>query len=321
VEDVKAMYEAGTISSNTTKTAWVVGTIIGSAKDGTTLNESGSDVDTNIALAKDASSTDFIPVQLKKGGLRTIANVVDNTANVGKEVNVYGTVGTYFSVAGVKPTSKIYGLTTIEIKTTEGYATYYNKSCAYEIPEGVQGGIVTNASSEGGALTIDYMYNSDSETSKVVPTGSALLLYNNGEGSKSYNVVNTSSASTAESGNILYGYADNQDASGNTSVEGDYYYYKLTYLNGENLGFYWGADNGAGFVMTNQTGAFLAVSTASAAKSYSLFGETTGINAVNAAKTGNSDAVFTLSGVRVNANKGNLPKGLYIVNGKKVLVK
>ena len=57
-----------------------------------------------------------------------------------------------------------------------------------------------------------------------------------------------------------------------------------------------------------------------AVQGYRLDGnEVTGIEAVEAA---NENAViYTISGVRVNAEKGNLPKGLYIVNGKKVLVK
>ena len=33
----------------------------------------------------------------------------------------------------------------------------------------------------------------------------------------------------------------------------------------------------------------------------------------------NADAIYTLSGIRVNAN--NLKKGIYIVNGKKVVIK
>ena len=47
--------------------------------------------------------------------------------------------------------------------------------------------------------------------------------------------------------------------------------------------------------------------------------EETGIGNVNMDKV--SNAIYTLSGVRVNADKNNLPKGLYIINGKKFLVK
>ncbi len=79
-------------------------------------------------------------------------------------------------------------------------------------------------------------------------------------------------------------------------------------------------DGVVGFFIANNTRvtagkAYLQVPTASSAKSLKMvFGDTTGINDINAAKA--DDAYYTISGVRV----ANPAKGLYIKNGKKVVI-
>lgn len=65
--------------------------------------------------------------------------------------------------------------------------------------------------------------------------------------------------------------------------------------------------------------AYLQVSAAQAAKGFKMvFGDATGISNVNAGKAANADnAYYTLSGIRTEAPV----KGLYIRNGKKIIVK
>ena len=99
-----------------------------------------------------------------------------------------------------------------------------------------------------------------------------------------------------------------------------YKYYKLAYGNWTNktqLGFYWGADNGGAFYVKART-AYLAVSAGDAtAKGFTLNGEATGIEGVNA-NVENAKAIYNLNGQRV----ASMAKpGLYIVNGKKVVRK
>ena len=99
-----------------------------------------------------------------------------------------------------------------------------------------------------------------------------------------------------------------------------YMYYKLAYGNWTNktqLGFYWGADNGAAFYVKVGT-AYLAVrATETTAKGFTLNGEATGIEGVNA-NVENAKAIYNLNGQRV----ASMAKpGLYIVNGKKVVRK
>ena len=96
-------------------------------------------------------------------------------------------------------------------------------------------------------------------------------------------------------------------------------YYKLTVkkVNGEDLvGFYYGANDGAAFV-NGAHRAYLAV-TGAAAKYYVFNGEATGINSIEKAVAADG-AIYNLQGVRVDAQ--NMVKGIYVVNGKKVVIK
>ena len=103
--------------------------------------------------------------------------------------------------------------------------------------------------------------------------------------------------------------------------EPGYKYYKLAYDDFENktgLGFYWGADNAGAFNVKAGT-AYLAVpaSEANNAKGFAFDGETTGIENVNVAAN-QSKTIYNLNGQRVS----NMSQaGLYIVNGKKVVIR
>ena len=49
--------------------------------------------------------------------------------------------------------------------------------------------------------------------------------------------------------------------------------------------------------------------------------DATGINTPATATTTTQQSIYTLSGVRLSNDLNNLPKGIYIVNGKKYIVK
>lgn len=103
--------------------------------------------------------------------------------------------------------------------------------------------------------------------------------------------------------------------------EDGYKYYKLAYDNytaKTGLGFYWGAENGGVFSVKAGT-AYLAVpeSEVNNAKGFAFDGETTGIENVNVAAN-QSKTIYNLNGQRVS----NMSQaGLYIVNGKKVVIR
>ena len=110
-------------------------------------------------------------------------------------------------------------------------------------------------------------------------------------------------------------------AGGVFNAETGYKYYKLAYDNYEaktGLGFYWGAENGGAFNVKAGT-AYLAVpvTVAAGAKGFTLNGESTGIEGINA-NVENAKAIYNLNGQRI----ATMAKpGLYIVNGKKVVRK
>lgn len=200
--------------------------------------------------------------------------------------------------------------------TDAGFATYYTDK-AFVMPENVQGGIVTKANKETNQLTISYNY----QPGTVVPAKTPIVL----KGEKGdYTVNYTTSEETAPAGNMLYG-AENVDAEGKTFVEGtNVKYYKLALGNDGKCGFYWGATDGAAFEYTANR-AFLAIDITDASQapaSFSLDGDGS-TTAINGIMNGNRDSqkIYTVTGVYAGKSLNNLPKGIYIVGGKKVAVK
>lgn len=200
--------------------------------------------------------------------------------------------------------------------TDAGFATYYTDK-AFVMPENVQGGIVTKANKETNQLTISYNY----QPGTVVPAKTPIVL----KGEKGdYTVNYTTSEETAPAGNMLYG-ADNVDADGMTFVEGtNVKYYKLALGNDGKCGFYWGATDGAAFEYTANR-AFLAIDITDASQApegFSLDGDG-GTTDIDGVMNGNDDSqkIYTVTGVYAGKSLDKLPKGIYIVGGKKVAVK
>lgn len=197
--------------------------------------------------------------------------------------------------------------------SSAGYATYFTDK-AFTMPEGVTGNIIT-ANNGNNILTIEDKYPAGS----VVPASTALLL-KGAEKEYTCNVVTTTE--TAPANNLLHGTTTDEETN---AGEGTYKYYKLSYDdNDANLGFYWGAENGAAFM--NKAGkAYLALPVTegqSMAKGFSLSdlanGTTTSIQQASIADKAVS--IFDINGRRVSTLNG-AAKGVYIVGGKKVMVK
>lgn len=192
--------------------------------------------------------------------------------------------------------------------TDAGYATFYTED-AYLMPEGVTGATITT--NDDASLTIHYNY----PAGETVPSKSPLLLKGD-PGQYTYTIVE--SDKEADTNTVLHG--STEDVT--TSVEGMTYYYKLSYDdNGENLGFYWGAEDGGAF--TSKGGlCYLALpasikETRQGGFAFSDLGTTTGIGSTTTAKTGDA-TIYTLDGRRVQRIAA---PGLYIVGGKKCIVK
>ena len=107
---------------------------------------------------------------------------------------------------------------------------------------------------------------------------------------------------------------------GEFTKETGYLYYKLAYNNYDKktgLGFYWGAADGGAFSVKAGT-AYLAVPEGSGAKAFTLDGGVvTGISSVNV-ESNRTKTIYNIAGQRVY---DMTKSGLYIVDGKKVVVK
>ena len=197
--------------------------------------------------------------------------------------------------------------------TTAQYDTYYTED-AFVMPEGVTGYTITSA--DGKTLN----FNGNYVAGKTVPAKTALLLKADEKPAAdkkfTYTIVN--SDEVAPTDNLLHGSV----AEATTNVEGAKAYYKLANDKVDHLGFYYGAENGGAFTNSAHK-AYLAVKTEtlSQKRGFSFDSMTTGINHVVAnAEHAKSTVIYDLNGRRVNSLNA-AAKGVYIVNGKKVIVK
>ena len=151
-----------------------------------------------------------------------------------------------------------------------------------------------------------------------VPSKTGVLVYTTDENLKYYEVENKTVSALEADVNMLQPAPTNGGVFEATDA---YKYYKLAYDDFDNktgLGFYWGAPEGGKFFVKAGT-AYLAVPkvNAAGAKGFTLSGEATGIEGVNA-NVENAKAIYNLNGQRV----ASMAKpGLYIVNGKKMVVR
>ncbi len=197
--------------------------------------------------------------------------------------------------------------------TTAQYGTYYTED-AYVMPEGVLGYTIT--SEDGKTLNFNEAYAAGA----VVPAKTALLLKATEKltADKDYTYTIVNSTEVAPTDNLLHGSV----AEATTNVEGAKAYYKLANDEVDHLGFYYGAENGGAFTNSAHK-AYLAVKTEtlSQKRGFSFDSMTTGINQVVAnAEHAKTTVIYDLNGRRVNSLSA-AAKGVYIVNGKKVIVK
>ena len=194
------------------------------------------------------------------------------------------------------------------------YLTTYSDQ-ALVVPAGVKAAVVT---ANGEGIRNDYRYNSGD----VIPAGTGVLL-KGGKGNSFY-LSASESTEMAPEDNLLHGTLTDEM----TNVAGADKYYKLSYdrATGTEIGFYWGAANGGAFM--NKGGkAFLAIpATLQAAQltGFSLFDldnnqTVTGIEHATATPAATL-RVYDLNGRRINVNHvDELPQGIYVINGKKVI--
>lgn len=193
----------------------------------------------------------------------------------------------------------------INIATEEGYGTFYtNKN--YVLPQGLTAfGYTSIYGNNTLTKSVEYV------AGDIVPANTAVVV----KGAKgSYNYYNTEEVATKTiENNLLKGVTTDTKIEAKSGVKR----YILTRADDGILAFY---RTNTGTINVKANRAYLEVPTAMAVASFSLEGSATGIN--NVVTTAAKQGIYTISGVRLNATttKG-LPAGIYIVDGKKVIVK
>lgn len=207
-------------------------------------------------------------------------------------------------------------VTDLAISTlTNGYATFVT-DVPYVMPKGTCGYAVTVAP-HVGVITKTDAY----KEGQPVPAQTALLI-GGALGTNYYPAVLKEDVTATYSGeNYMEG---RRTAEGYTNSQKGVavYYYKLALNSASKPGFYYGAADGEAFQLTKPTTAYLAVpKNITPVNGYLIDfdGEETGISTIAPTK-GNADgAIYNLNGIRLTQTLRNLPKGVYIVNGKKVI--
>ena len=273
------------------------------------------------------------------GKLRVISNVgsvlgtIPNGVRVSKiEIYTNQPVPTYYGYcttvgAAAEP---IYTLAKVNFVAHAGadyYATFSNAKVVF-MPKDVtisavtvdNNNVVMWKSTEGVLGTEETVNIEGTDVAGYyIPANTGVLLNSQKGGEVTYYTVENKevAAYNADLDNMLMPSV----AGGKFTAETGKVYYKLAYNDYKaqtGLGFYWGAEAGGAFYVKAGK-AYLAVPEAKAAgaKGFTLNGEATGIEGVNA-NVENAKAIYNLNGQRV----ASMAKpGLYIVNGKKVVRK
>ncbi len=193
----------------------------------------------------------------------------------------------------------------INIATEEGFGTFYTDK-NYVLPQGLTAfGYTSIDGNNTLTKSVEYV------AGDIVPANTAVVV----KGAKgSYNYYNTEEAATKTiERNLLKGVTTDTRIEAISGVKR----YILTRADDGILAFY---RTNTGNINVKANRAYLEVPTAMAVASFSLEGTATGIN--NVVTTAAKQGIYTISGVRLNATTTKeLPAGIYIVDGKKVIVK
>lgn len=198
-------------------------------------------------------------------------------------------------------------------------ATLYYAGKALTVPEGVAAYVVTQADVDDGFSGWKATYGEGD----VIPAGEAVVV--SGEPG-TYELTVAAGGGAPADGNLLRGYDAATDESAMTVGEGDgdYRYYMLsTDEDGDNVGFYYGNDEGMAFECENHR-AYLALPTANAARCYPLDIEQLASGIDSATRDNAHSSTFnaqwhSLDGRRLNGRP--MRKGIYIRNGRKEVVR
>ncbi len=304
------------VGSATTPSIRTMGDVILSFKAGAW---DGNSENTTLSLSSSEGTISPSSVTLVKGAFTEYEVTISGLNNVNFTITFSGSGGNNrFFLDEVLVRQAI----NVSIGST-GYATLYYSDKAFVVPEGVTA--ITYTTDGEGHIVRSKEYKTSGGNGTFIPQGEAVVLKGD---PGTYTFVTTTATADPDDDNALHGFDTASQTTAPTND--DYYFYKLSKaspINGEDaadntVGFWWGATGGAAFEIPAHK-AYLAIlqsefPTPTEVTESFVFDETVGINKVQKDALSAED-IYTLSGIRVNGD--NLSKGVYIVNGKKIVIK
>lgn len=249
------------------------------------------------------------------GNINTIITFNERTKNDTKLVldTYYGRIFACYSHSS--STVALFRKRTGKLSVSQyGYTTYTSQKYSYSMPKGCQGFVVTKEN-DGIKLTEKY------KSGDAVPAKTPLLIKAAPDTYPIYQTVREAVAPT-EGENLLRG---DFDADGNITYglgnEKNYYYYKLTTQNKANFGFYFGAEYGGPFKMSNTSRAYLVLPREQSSSVKSLVLDDAILETAVSLPTESKPTdghTYDLSG---RLCQGKLVPGIYIQNGRKIVVR
>lgn len=225
------------------------------------------------------------------GGTQRFSCYYNNASSPDRQIQLYRKV-----VSSEEPAE------TVDLVIREiGYASLYYSDKALIVPSRLTANTykVTD-----DALVVSKTYHSGD----VIPASTGVV-FKGDQGN--YVLEVTEMTGEGDENNMLAG--SDEDA----LTVGDGLFFKLSTFEGKNIGFYWGAENGEAFVNKAHR-AYLVAPSYVTARGFA-FDTTNAINTLHPSTDTKKQDVYTLGGQRVN--QANLPKGVFVVNGKKMVVR
>ena len=273
-----------------------------SSSEPATVKYNGTEIKTDESVSVSGSTVEF--------------DVTGGQARVSAIAVVYttGSSTSYYTSHPVAPTTATITLSEACKDADSFYYGTYSNSKPFVVSEDI---IVAEISVIDGKLLIDEYNPGD-----IVPANTGVMVSSDVAGDHTVNLSKEAGTSILGENNMLRPTGDTGiTADEMAAADANCKYYRLTMHKGTTLGFFWGAADGAAFnVAANK--AYLAVPQEIAQKIQSFVigdGGTTSIDGITTDGSENAQrTVYNLQGQRVNPDAAH---GLYIVNGKKVIIR
>ena len=217
--------------------------------------------------------------------------------------------------------SFVFGENYIHFPQLLNKVTFYHGTRSFKLPQGVTASVVTEMTSDGN-LVCEKIADQTLRDGVIPSKTPVILTKEDTTLPEAINLIETSGTQTYDGPNLLQG----NDFRGTTDIYGtDYLFYKLALGHSDSeyqdiYSWYWGAENGGAFTIDGHK-AWLAIpkTTAAASRLFMMdAGQTTRLREIGGEKLGwGDDVYYDLNGRRVRYPS----KGLYIHNGKKIVIR